>query len=124
MGSERRRRWVYATRNSEYHTKDDICVAVRDLRTGAWVPSHRALRRRLEGGVRVFSNGAVLPSLEAPRVGDSMYFHLAEDDDRGRQLVTSRLQEIRRPKLDDLDHHLGASAPRRPHHVRGVSSRA
>jgi hypothetical protein len=99
--NERRRRFVFLTRNSEYHCFDRICVAVRDRKSGEWRARHPALRRRIEGGVKVFSNGAVIPSLHDPEIGDPMYFVLehARDD---QQLVTSRLELVDRPALADL----------------------
>lgn len=105
---ERRRRYVYTTRNTEYHTFDKICVGVRDRNTGAWLGDHAAVARRIEGGVRIFSNGAVLPSLSTPEIGDALYFIL-EDAPEDRQLVTSRLQEITRPRPEDLTHYPVAS---------------
>src|SRR6187549_387121 len=42
-GTERRRHRVYMTRNTEYHFRDGVCVAVRDRRTGDWLPGHLAL---------------------------------------------------------------------------------
>jgi hypothetical protein len=98
---ERRTRFVYVTRNTEYHVQGEICVAVRDRDSGRWNEGHAAVRRRLEGGVRVFPNGAVVPMLAPPSVGQPLYFDLDEDEE-GDQLVTSRVQEINRPSLEDL----------------------
>jgi hypothetical protein len=100
-GKERRRRFVYVTRNTEYHVLDEICVGVRDRNSGRWDDRHAALRRRLEGGVRVFPNGAVVPMLAPPSVGQPLYFDL-DDEEEGDQLVTSRVQSIDRPRLEDL----------------------
>ncbi len=100
-GKERRRRFVYTTRNTDYHIYDSICVAVRDRSTGSWLEGHAAVSRRLEGGVRVFSNGAVLPSLKPPELGDPIYFVL-DCADEDEQLVTSRLQQVGRPAGDEL----------------------
>jgi hypothetical protein len=98
-GPERRRRHVYVTRNTEYHLFDETCVGVRDRSSKQWVQRHKALRRRLEGGVRIYSNGAVCPSLDEPAVGDAIYFVI---DDNGEDLVTSKLVSIGRPSRDDL----------------------
>jgi len=94
-GKERRRRFVYQTRNTEYHTLDGMCVAVRDRNTGKWDTDHPALHKRIEGGVRTFSNGCVLPTLDPPGVGDPMYFVLATGEE-DQQLVTSRIETIGR----------------------------
>lgn len=95
-GPERRRHRVYVTRNTEYHFRDDLCVAVRDRRTARWLPGHLAMRRKLTGGLRVHRNGAALPTWQAPRLGESLYF--GEGDER--ELITSALTAIDRPQLD------------------------
>jgi len=91
-GPERRRHRVYVTRNTEYHVRDRLCVAVRDRRTGEFMQGHLALRRRIEGGLRFFQNGGIAPNPGEPRRGESIYF--AGD---GRELVTSPLEEVDRP---------------------------
>ncbi len=95
-GTERRRRVVYVTKNSEYHAKDGVCVAIRDKRSGRWLARHSALAKRIDGGVRTYSNGCVLPTMEPPAVGDPMYFVLGHGED-DVQLVTSRIEAIARP---------------------------
>lgn len=92
-GPERRRHRVYVTRNTEYHFRDDLCVAVRDRRTGSWLAGHLAMRRRLSGGLRVNRNGTALPTWRAPRLGESLYF----GDDEQRELITSTLTDVQRP---------------------------
>ncbi|MEM6786646.1 MAG: hypothetical protein AAF715_03925 [Myxococcota bacterium] len=84
---------------------DHVCVAVRDLESGAWVEPHQALRRRLEGGVRVFPNGVAVPSLRPPEVGSPMFFSSPEerdDDPEPRDVITSKLQSVDRPHRRDL----------------------
>jgi len=92
FGPERRRHRVYVTRNTEYHFRDDTCVAVRDLKTQQWLVSHLAVERRLSGGVRMVAGGCAVPTSAPPRVGESLYF--GED---GRELVTSALRSVERP---------------------------
>jgi len=101
-GRERRRRFVYTTKNREYHVMDHLCVAVRDLQTGRWVEDHRALRRRLEGGVRVFPNGVAIPSLSDPEVGAPIFFSFIDADEASDDVITSKLQSVDRPALEDL----------------------
>lgn len=91
---------MFETRNSEYHVLDDVCVAIRDKRTGEWLEEHSALARRIEGGVRVFSNGAAIPTLRPPEVGAPIYFHI--DDDCHEQVITSKLIAVERPERRDL----------------------
>jgi len=91
-GVERRRHTMYVTRNSEYHFRDGLCVAVRDRASGEWLPGHVALNRQLTGSLRFYSNGSIRPSLGSPRVGESLFFGTG-----GRDLVTSPLLEVDRP---------------------------
>ena len=97
QGHERRRHRVYVTRNTEYHLRDGICIAVRDRQSKAWRPAHIALNRKLEGSVKIFSNGAVIPVTDGPGVGDAMYFNEPLSDGEERQIVTSRVERIERP---------------------------
>jgi len=92
QGPERRRHRVYVTRNTEYHFRDGFCVAVRDRRTGTFLQSHLALRRRIHGGLRFFLNGAIIPNPGEPKPGEALYFESA-----GRDLVTSPLESVERP---------------------------
>jgi hypothetical protein len=89
---ERRRHRVYVTRNTEYHFRDGFCIAVRDRRSGDFLPGHLAIKRRLHGGLKFFPNGAIVPNSGDPRPGEALYF-AAE----GRDLVTSPLERVDRP---------------------------
>ncbi len=93
QGKDRRRHRMYVTRNTEYHFRDDVCVAVRDRKTKTWLGSHLALRRKLTGGVRVLPNGTAIPVLDPPDIGEALYF----SDEEGRELITSRLCSVERP---------------------------
>jgi hypothetical protein len=107
---ERRRHRVYITRNTEYHFRDGFCVAVRDRRTGDFLPGHLAIKRRLHGGLKFFPNGAIIPNAGDPKPGEALYF--AAD---GRDLVTSPLERVDRPakKLVDAYPDLPQPAPGR-----------
>jgi hypothetical protein len=91
-GPDRRRHKMYVTRNTEYHFRDDVCVAVRDRRTGSWLPAHLALSRTISGGVRFYTNGTLVPSNSEPQIGEALYF-----GSDGRELVTSMLCGVHRP---------------------------
>ena len=91
-GSERRRHRAFMTRNTEYHFRDGMCVAVRDRRSGEWLPGHLALRRQLFGSIRFFINGSLLPNPGEPRVGEALFFASG-----GRDLITSPLERVERP---------------------------
>lgn len=102
-GSERRRHRVIVTRNTEYHLKEDVVVAVRDRGSKRWCEGHLAVSLRVEGGVRIFDNGAVVPSLEGPQPGDAMYFTYKSESGHARQLITSKIEAVERtPKKDVL----------------------
>jgi len=92
-GPERRRHRVYVTKNTEYHFRDGFCIAVRDRRSGDFVQGHLALRRRMQGGLKFFMNGAIVPNMGEPNVGEAIYFASG-----GRDLVTSPLMAIERPE--------------------------
>ncbi len=94
-GPERRRHRIFVTRNTEYHFRDGICVAVRDRRTGGFLQGHLALYRPLHGGIRFFANGAIAPNPGEPQPGESLYF--ANDE---RDLVTSPLERTERPSKE------------------------
>jgi hypothetical protein len=100
-GPERRRHRVYVTRNTEYHFRDGFCVAVRDRRTGHFLRSHLALRRRIQGGLRFYLNGAILPNAGDPEPGEALYFA-----SNGRDLVTSPLESVQRPSKEMVEAYL------------------
>jgi hypothetical protein len=91
-GPERRRHRMFVTKNTEYLFKDEVCVAVRDRKSGKWLHSHLALQRKVAGSVR-FGGGCAVPAPRAPAVGEAMYFGTG-----GRELVTSLLCAIERPE--------------------------
>lgn len=101
-GNERRRHRIIVTRNTEYHLKDDLVVAVRDRSSKRWAEGHIALSLKVEGGVRFYSNGAVVPSLEAPAPGDAMYFTYTNDSGHSRQLITSKIEAVERTPRKDV----------------------
>ena len=96
-GVERRIHKVYVTRNTEYHVREGVCVAVRDRNGGGFHTAHIALSLRVEGAVRIYSNGGVIPHANAPEAGDSIYFTYRRPDGEERQIVTSRLLSVERP---------------------------
>ena len=108
-GPERRRHRVFVTRNTEYHFRDGFCIAVRDRRTGDFLEGHLALRRRVNGGLRFFSNGGIAPNGGEPLPGESLYFSSDGREggdastDRSRELVTSPLESVERPARALID---------------------
>ena len=94
LGKERRIHRVFVTRNSEYHVRRNVCVGVRDRRTGEWLSGHVALRSTVSGGLKFHDNGAISASEGLPTVGESLFFIAA-----GRDLITSPVLTIERPQL-------------------------
>lgn len=91
--TERRVHKVFVTRNTEYHIRKDVCVAVRDRRSGEWLRGHLALRQRVHGGLKFTRAGGILPNLGTPGIGESIFFHAD-----GRDLVTSPILNVDRPE--------------------------
>jgi hypothetical protein len=104
-GNERRRHRVFITRNTEYHLRDGICVAVRDRHGRKLRAAHIALNLKLQGAVTVRPNGMVLPELTSPRIGDAIYFTQRDADGIERQIVTSRVERIERPAKVELQYY-------------------
>jgi hypothetical protein len=92
-GPERRKYRVFVTDNTEYHLRADICVAVRNTKTGEWLEHHFTIGSRLEGGLSVRGGGFDL-HVGAPEVGDRLAF----DND----VLTSPVRTMRRPGLDTV----------------------
>jgi hypothetical protein len=101
-GPERRRHRVYVTRNTEYHFKDGLCIAVRSRRTGEFVPGHLALQGRIDAMLR--ENGGIALATAEPRAGESLYFASG-----GRDLVTSRLESVGRPRPEIVGAYPGTN---------------
>jgi hypothetical protein len=101
-GPDRRRHKVYVTRNSEYHCRDGICVAVRNTQTGHFVADHTALGRRISAGVRFDLKGGVasLSPPDAPSVGDQLCFSAPEPQRSPLDVITSPLRAVTRPPRD------------------------
>jgi hypothetical protein len=110
QGTERRRHRVYVTRNTEYHLRDGICVAVRDRRSRAFRGAHIALNLKLEGGVRIYPNGAMIPNVVSPNEGDALFFTREDAYGVERQIVTSRIERVERPVKSIVALYPAASA--------------
>src|SRR5436190_16014015 len=81
-GPERRRHRVFVTRNSEYHTRDGVCVAVRDLRTGRFIEHHMAIGKQVSSGIRFNDEGGIA-SISPPgdaHVGEQLCLTTGERD--------------------------------------------
>jgi hypothetical protein len=101
QGNERRRHRVYVTRNTEYHMRDGVCVAVRDRRTSSFREAHIVLHLKVEGSIKVGPRGSDIRDTE-PEIGDAMLFLQPMGDGRPRQITTSRVERIERPSKEDV----------------------
>ncbi|MBN1655163.1 MAG: hypothetical protein JXA30_15450 [Deltaproteobacteria bacterium] len=97
IGPERRIHRIFITRNSEYHMKRAICVAIRDRKSGQWCNNHSALRQEIAGSILFDDDGSIQISPGFPRVGESMYFDIG-----GVDLITSSIVSVERPIGDVL----------------------
>jgi len=98
-GPERRRHRVFVTRNTEYHCRDGVCVAVRDRRTRQFVETHAALGKHVSGGLRFNQNGGIESASASTdlQLGEQVCF---SSDDNDRSVITSPLSAIERPPKD------------------------
>jgi hypothetical protein len=98
---ERRRNQVLVTHNSEYHCRDGACVGVRDRRTREFVLDHRALGKRMAGGMRFSREGGIEAATppESIFVGEQICFSSC-DGDLEHDIITSQLIAVERPSED------------------------
>ncbi len=89
---------MYVTRNTEYHFRQGVCIAVRDRERGTWQLSHHALDRPLSGAIRFRESGDAYPTLEQPEVGDALFFGAG-----GPDVITSAVFAIERPEKDVVE---------------------
>ena len=98
-GPERRTRRVYVTHNHEYHCKDGLCVAVRDVRTGEFLPEHGAIGKRATGAV-ILNGGGIASISPVERATPGQRMHFAVDVDDRSDVLTSSVKAIERPPRD------------------------
>jgi len=91
--ADRRVHKVFVTRNTEYHLRKGVCVAVKDRLSGEWLRAHLALSQKIHGGLRFTRAGGIHANAGQPTVGESLFFHAS-----GRDLVTSPVLSVERPE--------------------------
>ncbi|HEY2510294.1 MAG TPA: hypothetical protein VGI39_05545 [Polyangiaceae bacterium] len=95
-GPERRRRRVYVTQNREYHCRDEICIAVRDLQTGQFIDGHRAIGKTATAAVAM--QGSLIASISSPATASpGVRMQFSEHPDDPDDVLTSELIAIARP---------------------------
>jgi hypothetical protein len=92
-GPDRRRHKVYVTHNTEYHTRDGICLCVRDRTTGQWIEGHKAIGHRMAGALHTPRTPQEFPFRAVPEPGDQVVF----DNGRKHHVITSELERVTRP---------------------------
>jgi hypothetical protein len=95
-GPNRRRHQVFVTNNSEYHCRDGLCLAVRDLHTGMFRRRHEAIGKKITSAVRFNEDGGIA-SISEPgqtHVGEQLCFASERVD---HELITSVVRSIERP---------------------------
>ena len=100
-GPERRRHKMIITHNTEYHLRDQVCVAVRSRGSGEWKAEHSALRMTLFGSLRFGGPGGVVTTMSEIRVGERAVFIRPHHD-----VVTSLVEAVERPPKAALQHYL------------------
>lgn len=88
-GEDRRHHKVYITKNTEYHIRSGMVVAVRPRGSKQWLRRHKALSMKLEGHLEV---GTIIPHPGAPRPGQRLFLAVEDDD-----VVTSPVVAVVRP---------------------------
>jgi hypothetical protein len=105
-GPDRRHNRVFITDNSEYHCRDGVCVAVRDLDTGAFISDSQAVGRRISASIRFTHDGGIasVHDPNEPALGEKLCFVSGELYDVGN-ILTSALASIARPTKDDVENY-------------------
>ncbi|MBX3250707.1 MAG: hypothetical protein KF901_26245 [Myxococcales bacterium] len=96
---------VYATRNTEYHLRGDLCVAVRDRETLAWASSSQVLGQRVTCMV-VSIRGQLRRHTLSPRIGSSLWFESV-------QAMTSSIRVIRPATSEEVAAYPSLAGPAR-----------
>jgi hypothetical protein len=89
-GINRRVHTCFVTENCEYHTREGVCVAVRDRATSAWIAGHRAVGLAVD---------AVAPGTQF--LGSPLTLV-----DRESTFKTSPVVDILRPNRNEVDAYL------------------
>jgi hypothetical protein len=95
-GPDRRRHRVFITRNSEYHCRDGICIAVRDVATGAFRADHQAIGKTMSSSIRFGKEGGIA-AISKPgdtHIGEQLCFSSGQLE---HEIITSAVTAIERP---------------------------
>jgi hypothetical protein len=95
-GPDRRRHRVFITKNSEYHCRDGVCVAVRDVHDGSFQPQHPAIGKKMSSSI-LFSKEGGIAAISKPgdtHVGEQLCFSSGQLE---HEIITSAVKAIERP---------------------------
>lgn len=70
---------IAATRNTEYHLRDRVCIAVRDRRTGRWHSDHPAVGNLVTCMFASVRGGWRPHAFSTRRIGSVMHFGQAPE---------------------------------------------
>jgi len=102
-GPERRHHKVFVTRNTEYHVRAGVVVAVRPRGSSEWLEHHDALHMQLQGRIGAESQ---LPLPGVPTPGERMYLARGASD-----VVTSTIVAIERPEKSLVEQYPPVTRP-------------
>jgi hypothetical protein len=88
------------TRNTEYHCRDGVCVAVRDRRSRRFVAQHPALGKHVSGGLKFNEKGGIDSATTGEDLQPGLQVCFAGESDHDRSVITSPLDTIERPTKD------------------------
>ncbi len=95
-GPDRRRHRVFVTKNSEYHCRDGVCVAVRDVHTGEFQSAHPAVGKKMSSSI-LFSKEGGIAAISKPgetHLGEQLCFSSGQPE---HEILTSAVKSIERP---------------------------
>ncbi|MEL6338772.1 MAG: hypothetical protein AAFQ65_02625 [Myxococcota bacterium] len=91
-GPERRIHRVFVTHNSEYHTRQGVCVAVRRLSAEDLTREHPAVGGSVLGGIGYDEERGYLAHFGIPDEGEKICF--------SNDVITSPILAVQRPSRD------------------------
>lgn len=95
---------VFATRNTEYHLRDLVCVAVRDRRTGRWHVDHMALSQVATCMFAQVRGGWRQHRVDSRRIGSVLHFGEAP-----QPLTTGSVRVVYEPEAAVISSYTGGT---------------
>jgi hypothetical protein len=90
---------LYLTHYSEYMVRGDLCVGVRDRRSGSWQPFHAATRAYVLGSQTTLNSTPSTPWLgDGARIGERLCLRTS-----ACQIVTGPIIAVETPSLRSIE---------------------